>query len=231
MVFALIDRIPAFRMVKKKSYSKDELESIATRHILGITSLWLLIPVYVAIIQQQHLDLFGIVRLTVLVCATLMSVVYWGYYNDEKSLALRLDTSFARTTALLHLLYALTLPIEYKAIGVFGTAIVSLLYRASYNASTIKAPWRVKVSYHLLFRYVGFWEVFILCSHGALISVSSWILVFIMTSSSYFAHAYIVFNKFTPIITYEYQIVIMGLFIAFIGLFIHCVLNNIVCLE
>jgi hypothetical protein len=200
---------------------EDCFRSIATQYILGASSLWLLMPIYVG---SSHLteNLFGLCRLGIMLCTTCVSIVYWGYYNDEKSIALFLDMNFARLTAIVNFLYALCLSFEYALIGSIGTLAITRLYIASHRASLRKAQWTEKLSYHLLFRYVGFWVVFILHARTGITSFTSWALIFITTSVVYFGHAFIVFATFSPAIRYEVQLVIASHIVLSACAFTHC---------
>ncbi len=117
--------------------------------------------------------------------------------------------NFARLTAIIHLIYALSISLSYALGGVIGLTMVTLIYNASYQASVNKSSWLVKITYHLLFRYVGFWILFILHSRIELFSPLEWLIVFIVTSVAYFGHAFMVLSTFSPKIGYEIQLAIM----------------------
>ena len=215
-----VDPVAATCAQEMKILNAHNLQPLATQHILGVTSLWLLLPVFMGVrTSLLTADWFGWLRLVTLVCTTLVSVLYWGYFNDESSVVLHLDMNLARLTAILHLIYALRLSLPYALVGVVGTITVTLLYTASYHASKRRSAWSVKVAYHLLFRYVGFWEVFILHSRSAITSPSGWCAVFVVASVAYFGHAYVVFTTFSPAIGYEWRLVVLSLVVVCTGAF------------
>lgn len=195
--------------------------ALATPHVLGVTSLWLLLPVYVGVVQTALLtaDWFGWLRLLIIVANMVASVVYWGYFNDEGSIALHVDVNLARLTVSTHFVYALIRSRTYALVGVVGTALITSLYTASYRASIRRSPGLVKLTYHLLFRYVGFWEVYILHSNTSI--APAWWVVFVVTSAVYFGHAYAVFWTFSSAIGYESRLAAMGLLVIGTGIFTH----------
>lgn len=194
------------------------VNALATPHVLGVTSLWLLLPVYVGVVQTSLLtaDWFGWLRLAIIVANMVASVVYWGCFNDEGSIALHVDVNLARLTVSTHLAYAIIRSRMHALIGVVGTALITILYTASYRASVRRSPWVVKLTYHLLFRYVGFWEVYILHSRMPIAPV-----VFLVTSVVYFGHAYTVFWTFSSTIGYGLRLAAMGVLVIATGMFTH----------
>jgi hypothetical protein len=172
--------------------------------ILGITSLWLIVPVYIG---YYEIDCF---RCVILLTTTISSIIYWGY-----DCCLEVDMMMARVTALTHLLYSLYLPPPFPFFGIFGTTMVSLLYKISENASKTNAPYNKKLLYHLLFRYVGFWVVFILTCYNIINTLLEWFMIISLTSILYFGYVYMEYKTFDIKIRYETRLLTMAFIILY----------------
>jgi hypothetical protein len=140
------------------------------KYILGITSLWILIPIYFGFITYN-----GILTLIMAITCTISTLMWYeGIYG---SLLYKLDLLCARLTfvSLILLNEKNTIQMLFAVFVLFFYILTSYLH--SNNMMNI-AIWG-----HIMFRYTAFWWLYV-----SIVLNNFNFIVFVSLSSIYFSH-------------------------------------------
>lgn len=135
------------------------------KYILGLTSLWLLVPSVLNIYEN------GFVKYNFLLFITIfVSTIFWGYFFYE-SLFHKLDRFFA---TLLYIVLQIFLINKLNIINIILSLCVPIFFYTARYYYLINKQNKVLI-YHLIFRYFGFWLTFKLLTNN-IITKTSYIL-------------------------------------------------------
>jgi len=187
------------------------------KYILGLSTLWLLVPFFYNILYSNDIYIEIIIFIT-----TSISTIFWGYYSYN-SLFHKLDNIFATSLFILLILFSYN---NYYILP-YTCFIFYLLSNYFYKKN--------KKNYclicHLIFRYIGFWWTMLIFSN-LIISFN----IFIFYSLFYCFHILYIYriiyykNKLQLLeknfkIIYSFGI-IQTIMIIFIIIFIHLLFIN-----
>lgn len=128
------------------------------KYIVGTTSLWLMIPVYISLFnfyKKKHNELYLYVLSFTMITICIVSTLMWKDRN-ESLILFYVDMFFAKSLFILLLL--ITVYIKFDDLNIYRISfpiLIILFYLLSiyfYNKNKIN----IATIFHLLFRYVGF---------------------------------------------------------------------------
>ena len=129
--------------------------------VIGVTTLWLLIPIVygIDILRSKKLNIHLLLLILVTILANNASVIHWRTNSTRGTITHRIDVTFARILFLILVLLGLHKRKEWlgKISSVFSF-FVSFLYFLSEYLFKIKY-YDLALLGHLTFRFIGFWWV------------------------------------------------------------------------
>ena len=182
------------------------------KYILGVTSIWLLVPFFYNILYSNDIYIKFLIIIT-----TLISTIFWGYCSYN-SLFHNLDRIFAR------ILFILLTLFSYNNYYILPASCLIFYYLSNYFSKKNKKNYSLIC--HLIFRYIGFWWTMLIFSN---LSIN--FNIFIFYSLFYCFHIFFLYK----IICYKNQLqviqenftiiynfgIVQIIIILFILLFIH----------
>ena len=161
------------------------------KHILGITSLWMCIPIYYGLYSFDY----NIIILSLLLsCVCLVSTLFWSNPKGNSFLH-KLD----KICVWIFFITLLFINNNFILIG-----LIFILYIMSF-IFFIKNYNTLQFISHLLFRYVFYWWC-----HIVMVPINvNFIYTFIIISIGYFSHVLLLYNINIQKITYWYSCILL----------------------
>ena len=161
---------------------------LSNTHILGVSSLWMCIPIFHGVTRAWHEgDVFLAVLSCTLVAVCGVSTLFWSEPVTDSSLH-RADKALCWLFAFELVWYSLDKGLEPSGLSVLGMFIV-LLYLLS-DLCFRKGLWVAQLLAHLLFRFAFYWWV-----HVLMVPPERNLLAgFLVLTLSYFAHASVLYR-------------------------------------
>jgi len=191
---------------------------ISYRNILGVTSLWLLYPLFIYLLNYKNNILLSIAFLWIFTTC-IISYLMWQKY-DKNSLLYILDIYFARG-AFIILLY-ITFIINYNKTN--DNIILTLLFPVGVSSFYILTSilydnknYELSVWLHLMFRFIGFWWGYI--SFNPAPCLNRVVIISLIYWMHIFYYKKIVYNYLDYFIQedYEYTLITKELLIIIFG--------------